>query len=89
MPIYEYRCLSCHHEFEVRQKFSDDPIKKCPQCGKPVRKKIGAPGIMFKGSGFYVTDKGKASQFKQQEKAEKPAETKETKDKPETKKKDE
>lgn len=56
MPLYEYECETCHHQFEVRQKFSDPLIDKCVRCGKGVRKLISAPGIMFKGSGWYVTD---------------------------------
>lgn len=56
MPLYEYRCETCHHQFEVQQKFSDPPIDTCVQCGKGVRKLISAPGIMFKGTGWYVTD---------------------------------
>ena len=56
MPIYEYLCQSCQHQFEVKQKFSDDPILSCVQCGQAVRKIISAPAIMFKGSGWYVTD---------------------------------
>jgi putative FmdB family regulatory protein len=56
VPIYEYLCQSCQHQFEVKQKFSDDPILSCVQCGQAVRKIISAPAIMFKGSGWYVTD---------------------------------
>lgn len=56
MPIYEYLCQSCQHQFEVKQKFSDDPILSCVRCGQAVRKIISAPAIMFKGSGWYVTD---------------------------------
>ena len=56
MPIYEYVCQSCQHQFEVKQKFSDDPISSCVRCGQAVKKIISAPAIMFKGSGWYVTD---------------------------------
>lgn len=56
MPIYEYVCQSCQHQFEVKQKFSDDPISSCVRCGQAVTKIISAPAIMFKGSGWYVTD---------------------------------
>lgn len=56
VPIYEYVCQSCRHQFEVKQKFSDDPISSCVRCGKTVTKIISAPAIMFKGSGWYVTD---------------------------------
>ncbi|MGH7255818.1 MAG: FmdB family zinc ribbon protein [Nitrospirales bacterium] len=56
MPIYEYQCESGEHRFEVQQKFSDPPLTTCTQCGLPVQKLISSPAIMFKGSGWYVTD---------------------------------
>jgi len=60
MPTYEYECKNCSHCFEVFQSMSEPPIKDCPKCGKEVRRLIfGGTGVIFKGSGFYVTDKGK------------------------------
>lgn len=56
MPIYEYQCISCAHRFELKQSIKDDPIKECPRCGKEVTKLISSPAIMFKGSGWYITD---------------------------------
>lgn len=58
MPTYEYECASCAHRFEVFQKMSDKPARTCPQCGKKkVRRLIGSGGgLLFKGSGFYITD---------------------------------
>ncbi len=56
MPIYEYQCASCAHRFEVKQSIKDDPIKECVRCGKEVTKLISPPAIMFKGSGWYITD---------------------------------
>ena len=56
MPIYEYQCDNCSYQFEVKQSIKDDPIATCERCGKPVRRLISSPGIMFKGSGWYVTD---------------------------------
>ena len=56
MPIYEYVCQSCDHRFEVKQRFSDEPVSSCVRCGQAVTKVISAPAIMFKGSGWYVTD---------------------------------
>lgn len=57
MPLYEYQCEACRHRFEEIQKFSDPPVKVCPKCGKKkVTKLISAPGIQFKGSGWYITD---------------------------------
>jgi putative FmdB family regulatory protein len=58
MPTYEYECKSCGYYFDAFQNMSDDPLTSCPQCGKEVRRLIkGGSGIIFKGSGFYVTDK--------------------------------
>lgn len=56
MPIYEYQCTSCAYRFEVKQSIKDDPIKECARCGKDVTKLISPPAIMFKGSGWYITD---------------------------------
>ncbi len=59
MPTYEYECPS-GHVFEKFQKMTDKPRAKCPVCGKPsVRKISGGAGLVFKGSGFYITDYGK------------------------------
>jgi putative FmdB family regulatory protein len=81
MPLYEYKCETCHHQFEVQQKFSDPLIDKCVRCGKGVRKLISAPGIMFKGSGWYVTDySDKLKDPSQAKQLESPA--KDAKDKP-------
>ena len=57
MPIYTYRCENCGVQFERRQKFADDPLKRCPECSKNTLRKVYLPvGIVFKGSGFYATD---------------------------------
>ncbi len=60
MPIYEYECTSCKKRFELQQKMTDPSIENCSQLGcaeaKPVNKIISAPAIMFKGTGWYVTD---------------------------------
>jgi putative FmdB family regulatory protein len=58
VPLYEYQCQKCKHKFEKIQKFSDRPIKKCPECGGPVEKVMHAPAVQFKGTGWYVTDYG-------------------------------
>ncbi len=62
MPIYEYECQKCGHRFQVRQKFSDDPIKTCQRngCRGRVRKVLSAPAVIYKCSGFYTTDYGRA-----------------------------
>jgi len=56
MPLYEYKCEKCGHQFEKIQKFSDKMLKKCPECGGRVEQMISAPAVQFKGSGWYVTD---------------------------------
>ena len=56
MPTYEYACTACGHRLEAVQKFSDDPLTECPECGSTLRKVYGAVGIVLKGSGFYKTD---------------------------------
>jgi len=61
LPIYEYQCKKCKHRFEKIQKFSDQPVKKCPECGGPVEQLLSAPAVQFKGTGWYVTDYARKS----------------------------
>jgi len=57
MPVYVYHCEECDFQFEQQQKFSDNPLKKCPNCNKNTLHKVYTPvGIIYKGSGFYSTD---------------------------------
>jgi putative FmdB family regulatory protein len=56
MPLYEYRCRSCNHQFEIQQSFSDDALTLCPECQGELRKVFNPVGIAFKGSGFYKND---------------------------------
>lgn len=56
MPIYEYVCDGCAYRFERKQSIKDDPVATCERCGKSVTRLISSPAIMFKGSGWYVTD---------------------------------
>ena len=58
MPTYEYRCESCHHQFEELQSFKDDPLTVCPKCHEASLRRLFGVGaaILFKGSGFYETD---------------------------------
>ncbi len=57
MPTYEYECQKCGHNFEAFQQMSDLPLTKCPECKGKVKKLISAgAGLLFKGSGFYITD---------------------------------
>jgi len=59
VPTYEYQCDSCRVRFERRQRMSDEPVKECPECGGSVRRLLFPVGIVFKGSGFYITDHGR------------------------------
>ena len=57
MPIYEYRCSSCDHRFEVFRKVSDASSNdKCPKCKKPAKRVFHPVGVIYKGSGFHSTD---------------------------------
>jgi len=57
MPIYTYRCNDCDYQFEKRQRMADDPLTECIDCEEGnVRRVVNSVGIVFKGSGFYVTD---------------------------------
>lgn len=62
MPIYEYECSGENkHRFEKWQSIKDDPLTECPDCGATVRKIFHPAGIIFKGSGWYITDSRKSS----------------------------
>ena len=81
MPTYEYFCKECKFEFEEFQSIASEPIQICPKCeGKVERKISGGTGLIFKGSGFYITDyKNKKSS------ASKPKPKPKSKDKPKSK----
>jgi putative FmdB family regulatory protein len=87
MPIYEYQCANCGHQLEELQSISEPPLEKCPKCGKNTLKRLigSGGGLIFKGSGFYLTDykrkstSGNSSPKKEKTKSEttsKPAESK-------------
>ena len=61
MPIYEYECDSCHFLFERKQKFDEEPVAICPKCKGKARRVIHSVPIIFKGSGFYITDSRKGA----------------------------
>ena len=62
MPTYEYECKACGHYYERHQAMSEDPDTLCPKCGGTVKRLIsGGTGVIFKGSGFYVTDAKKSN----------------------------
>jgi putative FmdB family regulatory protein len=56
MPLYEYKCRKCNKTFEVLQKITAEPLRKCFHCGGSVEKLISTTSFQFKGSGWYVTD---------------------------------
>jgi putative FmdB family regulatory protein len=64
MPLYEYACKSCGKRFEVRQKFSDEPLKIHEECGGVAERLLSAPAFQFKGTGWYVTDYAKSGSGK-------------------------
>jgi putative FmdB family regulatory protein len=88
MPVYSYRCGTCGLQFDRQQKFSDQPLVGCPECGKKSLHKVYAPvGIVFKGSGFYSTDhhspSGGAKKHSQDDMEEKKDKSEEKEPKPE------
>lgn len=99
MPTYEYRCPSCGNEFEKFQRMSDEPVAECPSCGARAERRLsGGAGLLFKGSGFYITDYrsegykasekkegSTASEAKSEAKSETKVETKTEAKKPEAK----
>ncbi len=68
MPIYEYLCLKCERQLEAVQKFSDEPLSTCPECGGELKKLISSTSFVLKGSGWYVTDYPSAERKKAMEK---------------------
>jgi len=56
LPLYPYRCTQCGHRFEKIQHFKDEPEKACPKCGGALERPLTAPGLQFKGAGWYVND---------------------------------
>ncbi len=89
MPVYTYHCSNCGIQFDQTQKFTDNSLTVCPECGKKTLQKVYTPvGIVFKGSGFYATDhrspsgmnfSGRSEEKPAEEKKE-PAKTGETKE---------
>ena len=72
MPTYTYRCRKCGHKFELFHSIKDETPKRCPRCrGRAVRVPAGGAGLLFKGSGFHVTDY-RSKSYKEKQKQEKP-----------------
>ena len=63
MPTYEYCCSACGHRYERREGFDAPPSQSCPRCGEEARRVLQSPPILFKASGFYVTDNRKGSGY--------------------------
>jgi putative FmdB family regulatory protein len=85
MPIYEYRCEKCGKVFEKMQKFSDAPVTVHEDCGGAVERLISTSALMFKGSGFYITDYAKSGTSpKGEAKSDGASESKGSESKPET-----
>lgn len=83
MPVYSYRCNNCGVQFDRHRKFSDDPLKVCPECGEHELRKLFQPvGIVFKGSGFYTTDHRSSSGHSSAKKSEKSENSEKTEKKP-------
>ena len=76
MPTYTYQCDSCGHGFEAVQRFADDPLTECPECSSQIRRVIQPVGVVFKGSGWYITDSRPKSSGEGTDAASKPASTK-------------
>jgi len=90
MPIYEYKCDKCDHQFEILQKINDEPAKICPQCNaNRLRKLVSAAAFKLKGTGWYETDfkTGKKKNLVKEDKDKPSKEKKESKKKTESKKK--
>jgi putative FmdB family regulatory protein len=89
MPIYEYECRKCKAHVEAFQKVNDKPLTKCVKCGGKLERKISAPAIQFKGSGWYVTDyAGKTTKGEKSESESVPEAKADTTDKTEKKTKE-
>lgn len=81
MPTYEYECDACDHQWELFQKITARPVKKCPKCRKPKARRLLSSGgsILFKGSGFHTTDY-RSSSYKKAAAADKPSPESKSKD---------
>ena len=68
MPTYEYECNLCHFHFERRQRFDEEPVAICPECQGKARRVLHSAPVIFKGSGFYITDNRKGDTVEKAEK---------------------
>jgi putative FmdB family regulatory protein len=79
MPVYEYECIHCGHRFDLKQSYHDKPQAKCPQCKNKAKRVFHPSPIIFKGSGFYVTDHRKGGETPAKTASSPPKEKTETK----------
>jgi putative FmdB family regulatory protein len=79
MPTYSYKCTNCGHKFDREQRITEAPLKECPVCEGHVRRVISPVGVVFKGTGFYVTDNRHGASANGKGKAEKKSEGTEAK----------
>ncbi|MBM4137040.1 MAG: zinc ribbon domain-containing protein [Nitrospira sp.] len=82
MPIYEYECLDCGKHCEMIQKFSDEPLDTCPDCGGHMHKLISHTSFILKGTGWYVTDYASSERKKAKESEATPSTKVDTKSEP-------
>jgi len=85
MPLYEYKCASCGEQFEIIQRFSDEPLTIHDNCGGAVERLVSASALQFKGTGWYVTDyarKGDGKSDSQSSESKGPAKTGKKSDSP-------
>jgi putative FmdB family regulatory protein len=85
MPIYEYECLQCGKSHEIMQKFSDAPLKACPECGGQMKKLISSTSFVLKGGGWYMTDYASTERKKAMESEKGTSDKKSSETKTETK----
>jgi putative FmdB family regulatory protein len=78
MPTYDFECVKCHHRFERRRSFNDNGGVKCPHCHSKAKQVFTSVPVIFKGSGFYVTDQRQGGKVKAEAVVEKKSETKKT-----------
>ena len=62
MPLYDYKCSNCSHQFDIRQPFGSESVLACPECGSDARRQYHSMAIIYKGSGFYTTDYARKDQ---------------------------
>jgi putative FmdB family regulatory protein len=80
MPTYDFECVKCHYKFEQKRSFNDDGTADCPRCHGEARRLFSSVPVIFKGSGFYVTDQRKSGKVRAEAATEEKPETKKVDD---------